>query len=309
MAIKIAIIGIGGVGGFLAGELARFYHHSTDVEIYFISRGAMLQVICEKGLTIHTLDSTYVCYPKLATQQASEIGPVDYLFCTTKSYDAEQAIREAMPCIQPHTVIIPIMNGVFGAEKIRELLPQQEVWWGCVYVYAKIEAPGIIYENTNGYTYMYGSPTASPERIETLDRIFQKAGINALSKKDILTKIWTKFAFVSPIASITSYTRKNCGEVLQDPELRRIYCDLIEEFCKVARHKGVILDDDVADQIVKGMEHFPPETTTSMQRDFQRHHKSELNALVGYVVREAQLLHLNVPHYQKIYETLAAQSI
>ena len=56
------------------------------------------------------------------------------------------------------------------------------------------------------------------------------------------------------------------------------------------------------------MVHFPPDTTSSMQRDFLNHHKTELDALVGYVVREAAALNVPVPRYEKIYTALKQQT-
>jgi len=50
--IKIALSGIGAVGGYYGGMLARHYQNSKEVEIYFISRGENGQAIKEKGIEI-----------------------------------------------------------------------------------------------------------------------------------------------------------------------------------------------------------------------------------------------------------------
>lgn len=308
MAIRIAIVGVGAIGGFLGGMLARFYAARTDADIYFVARGEALRKIRAQGLLVRTPEGTSTCIPALATDRPEEIGPVDYLFFGTKSYDLVEAAQQAMPCVGPHTIVVPFLNGVFAHEALQRMFPPQQVWWGCVYIYAKVDAPGEIYEHTLGYDYMYGGPDADPARLEELDGIFSKAGMRARSYPDIQTRVWTKFAFVSTIATISSYVQMDFGSILADPVLHETYDGLIDEFCTVAEAKGIEFQCDIRKKTKDDMVHFPPDTTSSMQRDFQNHHKTELEALVGYVVREAARLHVPVPRYEKIYTALKQQT-
>ena len=132
MEIKIAFSGIGGVGGYYGGKLAHFYRQSENIKIYFISRGENLEVISREGLKIQTLHEEIIVHPTLATHSPKDIGPVDYLFCTTKSYDLAGNLEEIRPLIGPSTVIIPLLNGANITEEIRRLVPGHQVWYGCV---------------------------------------------------------------------------------------------------------------------------------------------------------------------------------
>lgn len=123
MEIKIAFSGIGGVGGYYGGRLAHFYRQSENIKIYFISRGENLEVISREGLKIQTLHEEIIVHPTLATHSPKDIGPVDYLFCTTKSYDLAGNLEEVRPLIGPSTVIIPLLNGANITEEIRRLVP------------------------------------------------------------------------------------------------------------------------------------------------------------------------------------------
>ena len=138
MKTRIAVVGTGGVGGFLGGLLARFYEHSDEAEIYFVSRGQALRNIRERGLLVDAQEGRFTARPKAATDSPAEIGEMDYVLYCTKSYDVEGAVGQLLPCIGPHTVVLPFMNGVDGAERIRRMLPATEVWDGCVYVVAYI---------------------------------------------------------------------------------------------------------------------------------------------------------------------------
>ena len=135
MEIKIAFSGIGGVGGYYGGKLAHFYRQSENIKIYFISRGENLEIISREGLKIQTLHEEIIAHPTLATHSPKDIGPVDYLFCTTKSYDLAGNLEEIRPLIGPSTVIIPLLNGANITEEIRRLVPGHQVWYGCVYIF------------------------------------------------------------------------------------------------------------------------------------------------------------------------------
>ena len=78
---KIAISGIGAVGGYYGGLLAARYKDSEDIDIYFISRGENLKEIRENGIEVKNTFLTIKAKPTLATDNPAEIGPVDYLFC------------------------------------------------------------------------------------------------------------------------------------------------------------------------------------------------------------------------------------
>ena len=146
MEIKIAFSGIGGVGGYYGGKLAHFYRQSENIKIYFISRGENLEVISREGLKIQTLHEEIIAHPTLATHSPKDIGPVDYLFCTTKSYDLAGNLEEIRPLIGPSTVIIPLLNGANITEEIRRLVPGHQVWYGCVYIGARLSAPADIHD-------------------------------------------------------------------------------------------------------------------------------------------------------------------
>ncbi|MFQ6928630.1 MAG: ketopantoate reductase family protein [Parabacteroides merdae] len=108
---KIAISGIGAVGSYYGGLLAARYKDSEDIDIYFISRGENLEEIRKNGIEVKNTFLTIKAKPTLATDNPAEIGPVDYLFCCTKSYDLEENIVQLTPIIGPNTVIIPLLNG------------------------------------------------------------------------------------------------------------------------------------------------------------------------------------------------------
>lgn len=304
MKTKIAIVGTGGVGGFLGGLLARRYRDDPEVDIYFISRGQALENIRSRGLIVESQQGNFTARPKAATDSAAEIGEMDYILLCTKAYDIEGAVGQIRPAIGPRTVILPFLNGVDSAEKIKRMLPGHAVWDGCVYVVAFIVEPGRIAEHTNGYRYLFGSAQGPDERLEELERIFTGAEVRARLVPDITRRVWDKFAFISTVATATSYTDEPYGGVLGNPDYRAQFTALLDEFQAVAKAKGIVLSDGIAAQVVNQMERIPTDTTTSMQRDFRAHRSTELESLTGYIVREGKRLDVPTPTYDRMYAGL-----
>src|ERR1035437_10130386 len=111
MKTKIVIVGLGGVGGYYGGLLARHYADNPNMEIYFVARGEHLKKVQQNGLKVITETGTFIVSPTLATDTVSEIGIADYVILTTKSYDLEATVKQINPCVGANTVILPLLNG------------------------------------------------------------------------------------------------------------------------------------------------------------------------------------------------------
>lgn len=300
--IRIAFSGIGGVGGYYRGMLAHFYKESTDIQIYFISRGKNLEVIQTQGLSIQTPQKEIIVHPALVTDKPEITGTVDYLFCTTKSYDLEENLRQLKPVIGPETVIIPLLNGADITERIRQLLPGQTVWYGCVYIGARLSSPGHITQFTERNRLWFGNPAGDHERQQQLLKILTDAGIAAVNPKDIIERIWKKFFLISVGATLTSYYNQSIGEILEFH--RTDFYRLGAELKTIATAKGIFLPEDTVERVIEDQFKMPYDSTTSMHTDLKNGNRTELETLTGYVVRCGKEFHIPTPTYEKMYSHL-----
>lgn len=300
---RIIIAGIGGVGGYFGSLLAKKYQDSNQVEIIFIARGEHLQKIKADGLKVIKGDAKFTTYPALATDDFAEAGRADYIILCTKSYDLEETTTLLKPCLKNDTIIIPLLNGVNNAERIRRILPSQTVLDGCTYIVSHIKTPGVIENIGNTQKIFFGLDNTINEKFTFLEKIMQDAGIDATSSQNISTIIWTKFIFISAIATATSYFDQPVGKVVEKEE--DIVIRLIGEITKVAQAKKIDLDPDIAFKTIERLKKVPYENTTSMQRDFQnKKPHTELESLTKYVITAGENLHIKTPTYQKLYESL-----
>lgn len=300
---RIAVLGIGGVGGYFGGKLAEHFANSNDVEIIFIARGESAKVIKENGLKVFTPENEITVKPHLISDEPSEIGKVDLFILCTKAYDLTESIEKYRDCISDKTAILPLLNGVNHAETVRLILPKSEVWNGCVFIVARLIEKGVVKVDSEIRLLQFGG-VGNKEKLKKVEKIFKSAGIHTELVDDIDKTIWEKFIFISSLATLTSYLDKNIGFIVNSEENMKPLNDLIGEVTTLARAKNIKVAESIEEFTLNRIKNAPPESTSSMHSDFMKKGKTELETLTGYVVKEAEKMNLSAPTYKKLYQEL-----
>ena len=305
--IRIAISGIGGVGGYYGGKLANYYQQGAVAEVFFIARNENLLAIKQKGLRVETPTESFTAFPALVTYSPPDIGVVDYLFLCTKSYDLETNIAQLQPLIGKDTILIPLLNGGNITEQIQSILPYNEIWQGCVYIGSRLTEPGLITKFTEKDQLYFGSSGGNEQQQHQLLSLLTDADINANNPEDITQRIWEKFLRISTAATITSYYNQSIGKVIENH-----YDDFLKlgnEFISVAKAKGINFPENSCVRTIEAQKMMPYESTTSMHTDFIKGKPTELETITGYIVRCAKEFNIQVPTYSIMYNELKENKI
>lgn len=309
MKTKIIVAGIGGVGGYFGGLLAKHFYDKEDVEINFVARGEHLKEIQKNGLKVIKGNTEFIAKPTLATDNPAEIGIANFIIITTKSYDLEKIIQQLRPCINQDTIILPLLNGVDSKERINNILPDNIVLEGCAYIVSRLKQAGVVENSGNIQTLYFGLDKLIDKRLLLLENLFKEANIEAFLSDNISTIIWEKYIFISPTATTTSYYDKCIGEILADKEKLKTAVALIEEVKQVAKAKEIIVSEDITEKTLNKLKALPFEATSSMHRDFKNNNpRNELLSLTGYVVYEGRKYNLEIPTYITTYAELEKKS-
>ncbi|MFV5696376.1 ketopantoate reductase family protein [Flavobacterium sp. LB3P122] len=305
MKTRIGILGLGGVGGYFGGLLAKTYFDSDVIEIIFIARGETQKAIAQNGLKIISDTNETTVFPNLVSNNPNEIGNLDYLICATKTYDIESSFKSIKNCITPDTVILPLYNGVDATERIQKLFPETTILQGCVYIVSMIVSPGIIKKIGVYEKLFFGSKNTLVSKLNELQSILEKSAIESYQVENIEETIWEKFIFISALASATSYLNQNIGGILNNSVNKAIYISLLNEIGSVAIAKGLAMPNDIVAQTIIKLEKTPKDATSSMHRDFLANRKTEVTSLTEYVVNEGLKYGVTTPTYQRIFEKLS----
>lgn len=300
---KIAVVGVGGVGGFVGGKLAARFENSDRVEIVLLARGENEKAIKANGLKLITTEDEQVVKPKLIT--AEEISNIDLLLLCTKEYDLEETISALKDFIGEQTIILPLLNGVDTVERIERIMPDAEIWQGCIYITSRLIAPGVVQEKGSICLIYFGDGEAKSEKTKFVETVFREAGIDADFADDVEAKIWEKFIFISALAASTSYFNQTIHGVLENRKFKELFDKLIGEIKQIAAAKNINISEQAIGEKLNKLPGLPPDVTSSMHTDFLKGNRAELGSLVGYVVEQARRLNVPTPAYEKVYAELA----
>ncbi len=301
---KILIAGIGGVGGYFGGVLAKQYFNSNEIEVCFFARGQHLDEIQKNGLKILSNKDEFIANPKIATDNPNEIGIADLIIVCTKSYDIENIIKQLKPCINQKTFILPLLNGVDNKEKIQILLPENTILDGCVYIVSRLKKPGIVEKIGNIQTLYFGKDNFINDQLEYFRYIFNNANIEATLSQNISSIIWEKFIFISPTATATTFLDKNIGEIVSENHIETI-TKLIQEVKQIAKAKNIDIAENITEITINKLKSLPFDATSSMHTDFKNKESfNELKSLTKYVIEQGIKYNIETPTYIKAYNKI-----
>jgi 2-dehydropantoate 2-reductase len=286
VALRVAVLGPGGVGGLIATLLSRAGHDVTC-----LARPETAARISEHGL--HLVSDRYgeVTARPSATERLD--GPVDAVVVATKATHLDDALQRVPADVLGGAVVLPLLNGVEHMTLLRERYPDAHVVAGAIRVVAHRSAPGEI-RHEGQFADVQLAPGAEP-----LAEAMREAGLGVRVRPDEAGLLWDKLCFLAPVALLTTDTAAPLGAVREQrgDDLRAV----IEEVAAVARAEGA--DADAA-RTWRFTQDVPAGMTSSMQRDAEAGLPTELEAIGGAVIRAADRHGLDVPVTRRIVEDL-----
>ena len=295
--MRIAIMGAGGVGGCLGGLLAKA---GNDVSL--IARGEHLEALREYGLKVIRPGGEIVVEIE-ATDDPSEIGQVDLVLFTVKTFQNRHVITSLKSLMGPETSVITLQNGVESHEQLSAVLGASNVLPGAYWASSHILSPGVISEDV-GARVSFGA-VDDTESLRALDirKVFRDAGIETELSPDPLRLLWEKFVVLSALAGITSAAQTRPKELLQFPDARKMFCDAMEEALAVGLAKGVDLPANLVQESLKYIDGLP-DFQNSMHSDYEAGRPTELDALSGAVIRLGNQIGVKTPVHGYLYSVL-----
>lgn len=303
--IKIAIAGIGGIGGYLGGKLAHYYSNFENVDIIFITRGDSLNAIKIDGLELLSNDIIYQCIPTLISDDPDEIGEVDIFILCTKTFSVPNMLKEYAKCITANTTVITTQNTINGSTVIIPYLPDKATLLeGCIYIASNKISPAKIQHISGPATLYFGIEGKNNPKGQEIAKMFNYAGIETIYTANINSALWKKFMFVSPAAIVTALHHITFTEIMESRETEYLYINLIGELMQLAKAKNISIDDLTVLNNISLLKKFKGYVKSSFQIDIEKNAPTEISALVEYVINEAKLLNIPMPYYDKAFNDL-----
>lgn len=285
--MQIAILGPGGVGGFLAAALAH-----AGKRVVVVARGETVRLIARDGIAVDSvLLGDFVTHP-VAVETLDE--PVDALIVATKA----TGLRDALERIGAEPgMVVPLLNGLEHMAPLRERFGDCVVA-GTIRIEADRPKQGRVV-HTSRFLRVDMAADDRPRRaaIEDLAQDLRDARIPVELADSETQVLWSKLVRLNSLATLTSAYDAPIGPIRTDPELRAELEAVVRETVAVAVAEGARLDPE---RVIAELDATHPTLGSSMWRDIAAGRPSELDAIPGAVLRAADRHGLACPTLERM---------
>jgi 2-dehydropantoate 2-reductase len=291
---SLAILGPGGVGGFLAGAFAR-----AGEDALVVAREATAGLITDQGLEIRSVRlGDFTAHPPAVSKLERA---VDGLIVTTKAPTLEAALEriEAVP-----RVVVPLLNGLDHMAVLRDRFGRDRVAAGAIRIESDRPREGTIVQTSPFLRVDLASD--EPElrgALSDLAGALERASVPAelgVSEAQIL---WSKLVRLNALALTTSAYDVPVGVIRT--QHRAVLEACISEAAAVANADGARIDPRTP---LKELDDAHAELGSSMQRDIADGREPELDAIAGSVLRAAARHELACPTIARLTGQVAARA-
>jgi 2-dehydropantoate 2-reductase len=313
--MKIAVVGLGAIGGLMAARLANAGH-----EVSALARGQTLAAVKASGVRLimgGTESSTMI----QASEDARELGAQDLVIVALKGPALAAAAASMQALLGPKTLVMPAMNGVpwwflraaprstdsmsaeFTARDLQSvdpggviasLLPIQRVLGCVVHLTCSSPEPGLI-KHGFGDRLIVGEPAgALSTRVQAVCDALTKGSFNAEASADIRHAIWYKLwgnMTMNPVSALTGATT---DRILDDPLVHGFVLRSMNEAAQIGARIGCPITQSGEERMALTRE--LGGFKTSMLQDAQAGRALELDALVSAVHEIGTRLAIEMPN-------------
>lgn len=285
---RVAVVGLGAIGGLLASEAAGAGHRVT---------------VCVRepvpGLVLRLSGQENPVPVEVATDPR-QVPPVDWLLLATKAQHTGKAAHWLRALGGPDTVTVVAQNGIEQRGMAGEFVPPETVLPALAYVSAERLAPGRVAVHRPGTLAVPEGPAGA-----RLAGLLSGELLTVRPVPDFHTESWRKLLSNVVVNPITALTLRR-ADVLREPEIGALATELITEAMRVGVAEGARLSPDEIAGMVDRFSTFPAAGGSSMLYDRLAGRDLEHEHLTGAVVRAAERHGIDVPLHRALLALLRA---
>jgi 2-dehydropantoate 2-reductase len=310
--MRVAVLGAGAIGAYVGAALAR-----GGTEVHLIARGDNLEAMRRNGVKVLSDRGDFEAHPP-ATDDPSEVGPVDFVFLGLKANSYATCGNLLDPLLDEHTAVIAAQNGIpwwyfhgvdgpYAGRRIEtvdpggavtEVIPPERAIGCVVYAGTELEAPGVV-RHLEGTRFTIGEPNRTmSERCRAFSEAMIAGGLKCPIEEDVRDEIWVKLMGNVAFNPLSALTRSTMGQICRDEHARRLVATMMEETLEIAEAVGAHPQISIEKRL-RGAEKVGEHKTSTLQ-DLEAGKPLELAAIIGAVVELADLTGIEAPALRAI---------
>jgi 2-dehydropantoate 2-reductase len=305
--VRVAVLGAGAIGAYVGASLAR-----GGADVHLIARGAHLEALRRDGVRVLSDRGDFDARPP-ATDDAREIGPVDFVFLGLKANSYASAGPLLEPLLHSETAVVAGQNGIPwwyfhgldgahagrrieavdpGGAVSRVIAPERAI--GCVvYSGTELAEPGVV-RHLEGTRFTIGEPdgTISPRCLQFSEAMVA-GGLKCPVEARVRDEIWVKLMGNVAFNPLSVLTRSTLAGMCRHPPTRRLVAAMMAETLEIAHAVGAQPSVSIERRLA-GAERVGEHKPSTLQ-DLEAGKPLELAALIDAVVELADLTGVDAP--------------
>src|SRR3954447_10542891 len=251
--MRVAVLGAGAIGAYVGAALAR---GGTDVHL--VARGENLAAMQRDGVKVLSDRGDFEAHPP-ATDDPSEIGPVDFVFLGLKANSYATCGNLLEPLLHDDTAVIAAQNGIpwwyfHGVEgpyagrqietvdpdgAVTKVIPPERAIGCVVYAGTELEAPGVV-RHLEGTRFTIGEPDGSySERCRRFSEAMIAGGLKCpVETTGLRNEVWVKLMGNVAFNPLSALTRATIAGMCRYQPPRELVAAMVREGVGVARAVG-----------------------------------------------------------------------
>ncbi|MGA9859895.1 MAG: 2-dehydropantoate 2-reductase [Solirubrobacteraceae bacterium] len=310
---RIAVLGAGAIGGYVAAALAR-----GGADVHVIARGENLASIQRQGIRVRSPRGDFDAHPP-ATDDPSKVGPVDFVFLGLKANCYATAGPLLEPLLHDDTAVIAAQNGIpwwyfhgldgpFAARRIHavdpdgavsDVIPPRRAIGCVVYAGTELEAPGVI-RHMEGTRFTIGEPDGTQsERCGRFSEAMIAGGLKCpVETTELRNQLWIKLMGNVALNPVSALTRATIAGMCRHAPTRQLIAAMMHEALDVAHAVGASPEVSVQ-QRMAGAEKVGEHRTSTLQ-DLLAGKRLERGPIIDAVIELADLTGVEVPSLRAV---------
>jgi 2-dehydropantoate 2-reductase len=264
---RIAIVGVGSIGGVIASLLQTTGQH----ELTLCTRRPLPQLDVETPEGIVNVSFTNLTDP-------SQAEPVDWVIVATKTYDAPGAGEWIKQLCKEGAPVAIVQNGVEHRERFAPYVPAEQIVPVIIDCPAERKVPEHVRQR---------GPAEFFIQADDLGRAFAALLGGSTAQitltPDFLSAAWRKLC-INSAGSINALMGKPAG-VFRDEAVGKVALDVVRECAAVGRALGAVLDEDLPQKVLAQYRNYPVDGMSSILVDRLASRQMETDARIGAIVR------------------------
>ena len=316
---KIAIWGSGAIGGTIGARLVR-----AGEEVLLVDAvKSHVEAVNTKGLFIEDDDKGVNVKAKAFLPEEMK-PPLDLIFLAVKAHHTLDAIRMIKPLIGKNSIVVSLQNGL-NEELIAEHIGMERTMGALVNFSADYIAPGHILYGGEGSLILGELDGKITERLQQISVLLNKAMATRITE-NLWGYKWSKVCYGALLVATALVDEPVYEIVLRSKLIQEMLVALVCELLEVAKAYQIkiepfdeffpelfwkALEGDNKESLVKAMNvianHYKSQTKgkTGIWRDLAvKKRKTEVDVLIGGVVRKGEAMGLQCPMTQRLIQLI-----